>query len=163
MNLPACTFLAALLVSSSLFAEAPAEKIDMEKAKALHQRQQAGETLSADERAYLQRAIEQYKQSSGNAGDGTVEGIDVAKAKDLYQREQAGETLKPEDKAYLDKAKALHQRGAAQPAGKPGESTGDGIDMQKAKALYEKEQRRETLSAADKAYLERAKESRKGK
>jgi uncharacterized coiled-coil DUF342 family protein len=158
MNYSTCTILAAFFVSSSLFAEPAAEKIDMEKAKAIHQRQQAGETLSAEDRAYLQRAIEQYKQASGNAGGGTVEGIDVARAKDLYEREQKGETLKPEDKAYLDKAKELHQRGGAAAAGK----TADGIDMQKAKELYEKEQRGETLNAADKEYLERAKASRKG-
>src|SRR4051794_19780207 len=143
MNYSTCTIIAALLVSSSLFAEPPAGNVDIEKAKALFERQKAGETLSADDRAYLQRAIEQHKQASGNAGSGTIEGIDVARAKDLYEREQRGETLKPEDKAYLDKAKELHKRGSSEAAGK----TADGIDMQKAKALYEKEQRGGTLNA----------------
>ena len=70
MNSSTCTLLAALFVSSSLLAEPPAEKIDMEKAKAIYERQKAGETLSADDRAYLQRAIEQHKQASGKGPRG---------------------------------------------------------------------------------------------
>lgn len=162
MNYSTCSILAALVVSSSIYAETPAGDIDLEKAKALHERQKAGETLTADERAYLQRAIEQHNKASGTAGSGTIEGIDIQKAKDLYDREQKGESLKPEDKAYLEKAKELRNRGASA-AGKPAGGTADGIDWPKAKELYEKEQRGETLNAADKAYLERAKELRKGK
>ena len=85
--------------------------------------------------------------------------IDWDRAKALHQREVSGERLSPEDQAYLDRAKALIQSGQG-PGQRPGAPQADGIDTRKARELYQKSQRGETLTADEQAYLDKAKAAR---
>jgi len=89
--------------------------------------------------------------------------IDWDRAKALHQREVSGDKLSPEDQAYLDRAKALIQSGQG-PGRKAGAQTrpGDpaGIDMQRARELFQKVQRGETLTPDEQAYLEKARAAR---
>jgi hypothetical protein len=81
--------------------------IDFERARALYQRQQRGDTLTADEQAYLDRAkAERQKQAARAMGD-----IDISRARAIHEKEQRGETLTADEQAYLEKAKAAMQRG----------------------------------------------------
>src|SRR5437763_753806 len=64
--------------------------------------------------------------------------IDINRVREIYERQQKGEKLSPEDQAYLDKARAGRKR-TEQPAAKPGTAAGDGIDWEKAKALFQRE------------------------
>jgi hypothetical protein len=82
--------------------------------------------------------------------------IDWDRARTLHQREQNGDKLSAEDQAYLDHAKELIQKGEG-PGGRTGGEKADGIDMQKARELYQKSQRGETLTANEQAYLDKAK------
>lgn len=59
-------FLAFLLAAPSRAADAPASgPIDWDRARALHQREARGETLSADEQAYLDRAKAEVAKGNG--------------------------------------------------------------------------------------------------
>src|SRR5205085_1688558 len=131
-------------------------------AKALYQREQNGEKLSADDQAYLDKA----KAARGGGGGGNAPqakpnpdaaGIDWERAKTLYQREQNGEKLAADDQAYLDKAKAARGGGGGANASqaKPNPDAA-GIDWERAKTLYQREQNGEKLSAEDQAYLDKA-------
>lgn len=91
--------------------------IDWDKARALYQRSQRGDTLSADEQAYLDRAKAQ--RAKGN-GPGPA-GIDMARARDLYQRSQRGEKLSADDEAYLQHAKEVISRANGE---QPGQARG---------------------------------------
>lgn len=97
------------------------EPIDVERAKKLFQKRQAGEKLTADEEAYLRKAIE---QRGGGGGGGSIEerlkaaGLDPERAKKLRQKHLSGEKLSEEDLAFLKKAhEALGQK--LPPAGDP--------------------------------------------
>src|SRR5205085_2789228 len=133
-------------------------------AKALYQREQNGEKLSADDQAYLDKA----KAARGGGGGANAPqakpnpdaaGIDWERAKTLYQREQNGEKLSAEDQAYLDKAKAARGQGGDRQQGSPPPRGGANIDWDRARKLHEQEQRGEKLSADDQAYLDKAKEA----
>jgi hypothetical protein len=80
--------------------------IDWDKARALYQRSQRGETLTPDEQTYLDRAKAERARGNGPGPSG----IDMARARDLYQRSQRGEKLSPEDEAYLQHAKEVIPR-----------------------------------------------------
>jgi hypothetical protein len=137
--------------------------IDWERARALHQRDQNGDKLSAADQAYLDHAKELIQKGEGpgrRAGGEKVDGIDMQKARELYQKSQRGETLTADEQAYLDKVKAAQNRGAPQtrPAGAGGQDGKvDGIDMRKARELFRKSQAGETLTADEQAYLDKAK------
>lgn len=103
-------------------ADAPSgDAIDWDRAKALYQREQKGETLTADEQAYLERA--KAERRKGNAATQPAGSVDMAKAKALYEKSQRGETLTAEEQAYLQRAKEQMQRGQ-QGAGPQGQGKG---------------------------------------
>lgn len=82
--------------------------IDWEKAQALHRRDNAGEELTEDEKAYLAKARAAFaRRNIGRSAppSGSSDGIDWRKAQDLFRREQSGEKLGLEDQKYLDHAK----------------------------------------------------------
>lgn len=96
-------------------------------------------------------------------GQTTDAPIDWDKAKQLHQRDGAGETLTPEEKAYLDKAHAAIAAGQGPGTkGRPGAPASDGIDWQKAQALFQRSQKGEKLSEDEQAYLDKAKAARSG-
>lgn len=98
--------------------------IDWSRARQLYQREQRGEALSPEDKAYLEKAkaarAAGQRPGAGPAAPGAAgAGIDWAKARDLLQRERRGEKLTPEDKAYLEKAKAEVAAGRGPGAGGP--------------------------------------------
>ncbi len=98
------------------------QPIDFSKARQYLERRQRGESLSADEEAYLKRAIaeRQRRQALGKGAPGTnAAGIDMEKARAIFQRRQSGETLSAEDEAYLRRAMAARGGGANLPAPAP--------------------------------------------
>jgi hypothetical protein len=112
MNPVSFAILAALLAGAPLFGEEPTAAIDLQKARQLFQRQQSGETLTPDERAYLERAramrIAQAERPPARGG--AISGdIDWDKARRLFQREQRGDKLSAEEQTYLDRAKELRK------------------------------------------------------
>ncbi len=108
-------FVLACVCSAALAAD-PAGGIDFNRARGILQRKQNGEILSADDQAYLQKAMEAHRRMQAQAGGND---IDWQRAGELHRRVQSGETLSPEDQAYYDKAKAIHDRG-----GGPGSAGG---------------------------------------
>jgi hypothetical protein len=109
-----CVVLGCLLAAGmARSADTPAgDAIDWERAKSLYQREQKGETLSADEKAYLERAKAE-RQKGNTATQAAGGGIDMAKAKALYEKSQRGETLTAEEQAYFQRAKEQMQKGQA--------------------------------------------------
>jgi hypothetical protein len=113
----------ALLASVSLHAQNAAGEIDFEKARQLFERQKSGQTLTEEERAYIQRAMalrngkRPEQPSPGNAAAPGGE-IDWEKARGLHQREQKGEKLTPDEQAYLNRAKEIRNgKGGGRPGG----------------------------------------------
>ena len=99
-----------VLVCAGGFALAadPAGEIDFNRAREIFQRKQNGGTLSADDQAYLQKAMEaRRRQPPTQAGGGD---IDWQRAGELHRRVRNGDKLSPEDQAYYDKAKSIHDR-----------------------------------------------------
>ncbi len=117
----------ALLGSVPLNAQNAAGDIDFEKARQLFEQQKSGQTLTADERAYVARAMASKggKREESSAGKPAAPGddIDWEKAKGLHQREQKGEKLSPEDQTYLNRAKEM--RGGGNKNGAPGKAAGN--------------------------------------
>ena len=101
------------------------DAIDFNRAREIFQRKQNGETITAEDQAYLQKAMEARRrqtQAQPQAGGGE---IDWQRAGELHRRVQNGEKLSPEDQAYYDKAKAIHDREAGPGSGgKQGGQTG---------------------------------------
>lgn len=96
-----------LLGALSLFAQTAAESIDWNKAKQLYQREQRGDPLNAEDRAYLDKAKE-ARRGGGNrpAGSGG--------------QRKAPETLKPlcdmtADDRYEDEDGGLYGKGGNEP------------------------------------------------
>lgn len=92
--------------------------IDWEKAQKLHQRDNAGEKLTEEEKGYLAKAREAFAKRNGsqppasNPSPGaSADGIDWQKAQELFRREQSGEKLSEADQKYLDHAKEVRSRG----------------------------------------------------
>ena len=111
-------------VCSIALAADQAGDIDFNRAREIFQRKQNGETISADDLAYLQKAMEARHRQKQQAQPGGGE-IDWQRATELHQRAQRGETLSPEDQTYYDKAKAIRQQRMGQGKGGPqGAATG---------------------------------------
>ncbi|MBX7209484.1 MAG: hypothetical protein K1X78_14305 [Verrucomicrobiaceae bacterium] len=106
-------------------AESSAQPVDFDKARQIFERMNKGETVSADEKAYVERAkAEHARRGAGKPGDGgAASGIDWEKAKVLHQREQRGEKLADEEQRYLDRAKAARGQ---RPGGGSGGRAGGG-------------------------------------
>ncbi|MBI5397555.1 MAG: hypothetical protein HZA91_19840 [Verrucomicrobia bacterium] len=97
------------LACAVAFAAEQGGDIDFNRAREIFQRKQNGETISADDQAYLQKAMQahQRQQQVPNAGGGD---IDWQRAGELHRRAQSGEKLSAEDQAYYEKAKAARQQ-----------------------------------------------------
>jgi hypothetical protein len=89
--------------------------------------------------------------------------IDFEKARKIFERHQRGEPVTAEEEAYAKRAMAerKRQQGGDNPAATPAAGTGD-IDMEKARAIFQRRQNGEKLSAEDEAYLQRAMAARRG-
>jgi hypothetical protein len=88
--------------------------------------------------------------------------VDFDKARQLFEKRQSGGTLTEEETAYIERAKAARQAQMQKNGGGQPSSQGqDGIDWQRAQALYRREQNGEKLSEEDQKYLDHAKEIRK--
>lgn len=110
----------ALLGSVSIFAQNAAGDLDFEKARQLFERQKSGQTLTADERAYIERAMalkngKGAAQPSANTSPATAGDIDMEKARSLHQREQKGEKLTADEQTYLNRAKEMRGGKGAKP------------------------------------------------
>jgi hypothetical protein len=114
-------FISTLVICASLLAphlRAAEQPIDFETARRYFERRQRGETLTAEEDAYIKRAMaeRQRQQTNGNAvPSASVSGagdIDMDRARAIYQRRQNGEKLSLEDEAYLQRAIAVRRGGA---------------------------------------------------
>ena len=94
--------------------------------------------------------------------------FDWQKARELFQKSQNGAQLTAEEQKIVDEAKRRHEAGetpggSPQSATTPGASaTGEKIDMEKARALFQREKNGEKLSPEDQKYLDEAKRLRAG-
>ena len=128
--------------------------IDWQRARAIHQREQNGDKLSADDQAYLDRAKAAIARGEGPGRQAGVSQEDMRRARELNQKVQAGETLSADERTFLDGIRARMQRGGG--GGGAGALAAAGIDPQKARALFEKSQNGETLTTDERAYLDKA-------
>lgn len=90
------------------------------------------------------------------AADPAAGGIDFRKAGKIPEKRQSGQVLTADEQATLERAKAAMAARNA-PGGTGGAAPGGDIDWDKARRLFQREQRGESLDAGDRAYLERAK------
>ena len=166
-----CAAALGLVMSAGAFAaDTPSDNgpIDWSRAREIHQREQKGEKLSAEDQAYLDRAKGAIQRGEGPARGtaGQLSDADRKRARELFQKRQNGETLSSEDQAFLQRVRSMMQaRGGPQtrPAGE--QRIGD-IDAQKARELYQKSQQGGTLTPEEQAYLDKAKaamQSRQGR
>jgi hypothetical protein len=87
--------------------------------------------------------------------------IDIQKARQLFERQKSGQTLTSEEQAYIERAKALgkpNRNPETGPAGSP--APGGEIDWNKARQLFQREQKGGNLTAEEQTYLNRAKAQR---
>ncbi len=150
--------LPALLCLLSLAAPLLGEemKIDWDKAKALHERVERGDTLSPEDQTYYAEAKKQFEAGHGPGGQDSrdnKDGIDMARARDIYKRVEKGETVSDEDKKYLEEAKKRRQSRGGNP-------NSDGFNWERAKSIYAKVQAGEKVSDEDMKFLEEAKRRR---
>ena len=151
MKLTLATLLCLLTLSP--FSRGEDIKIDWEKAKALHERVERGESLSDEEKHYYEEAKRQF-QSRGDAQP-KMEGVDVQRAKAIYERVQAGEKVSEEDAKYLEEVKKKVQGDGG---GRP--NNNDGFDWEKAKGIYQRVQAGEKVSEEEMKFLDEAKRRR---
>jgi outer membrane protein assembly factor BamB len=105
-----CTLLApSFLIAADL-------QIDWQRAQQLFQREQRGETLTPEERGYLDEAKRQRASRPVTAPGGG--NFDWVKARALHERAERGEKLTPDEQKHYDEAKRLMAAGAA-PANPP--------------------------------------------
>lgn len=108
-----------LLICRVAFAADNAADIDFNRAREIFQRKQNGETISAEDQAYLQKAMQAHQRQQ--RGQDSGDGIDWQRAGELHRRAQSGEKLTPEEQAYYEKAKAARQQRMGKGKGKGGE------------------------------------------
>ncbi len=100
-----------LLGFISLRGQSKNEALDFQKARQLMERRQRGETLTADEQSYLERARAERGPQRLTPAPATARDIDWEKARQLLQRRQRGDKLATEDEAYLNRAIAIRGGG----------------------------------------------------
>src|SRR5438132_4706666 len=148
--------LIAAATASMLVAAIAADDIDWNRARELYEKSQRGESLTADEQSYLERAkqAKMKEQAAGQPGPQNTGGIDMQRAKELFEKSQRGEQLTPDEQSYLDRAKQMRDQRM--------KAAGDaqGIDWEKARAFFQKSQSGETLTPDEQAYLDKAKAAR---
>ena len=94
------------------------------------------------------------------AADQKQDQIDWAYAQKLYQKSQGGQTLTAEEQAYLDRAKQERQKAAMSRPAAPTQPGQSDIDWNYAKQLMDKINSGKTLTAEERAYLEKAQQER---
>ena len=101
--------------------------VDFQKAHEYFERRKSGEKLTADEEAYVRRAIaeQQRQRAVGNSAPPTKPGtpagetIDWQRAEQLHRKAKGGEKLTDEEKAYYERAKASRGLGGDAPRPAP--------------------------------------------
>jgi hypothetical protein len=134
----------------------PLSPEEMQKARELFQKMQNGEKLTDDGQKLVDR-LRGMRQRAGG-GQGTGQGLspeDMKKARELFQKMQGGEKLTDDEQKLLDRVRSMRQRAGATTRPADGQGFGD-IDPQKARALYQKSQAGEKLTADEQAYLDKA-------
>lgn len=96
----------------SLHGQSTNEPVDFQKARQLYERRQQGQTLTAEEQNYLERAMAE-RQRQNAAGAAPAGDIDWDKARALLQRNQRGEQLTADKRAYLNRAIAARNNSSA--------------------------------------------------
>ena len=133
-------FLALTLTPFVSALRATDQPIDMERAKDLFQRSQAGGKLTEEEQKYLDEAKRQRETQQGGGGQ------EREKMRALREKIERGEKLTDDEQKTADE---IRRRMAAEQSG--GDFTWD-----KARAAHEKEQRGETLNDDEKKLLSEA-------
>lgn len=83
--------------------------------------------------------------------------IDFARAKELFTKQQSGGTLTSEERQYLEEAKRQHEARASSRPGPAAQAPSAGsFDWSRARQIYEKRQRGESLTAEEQALLDEA-------
>jgi len=93
--------------------------------------------------------------------------FDWQRAREIFQKSQNGAQLSPDEQKILDEARRRHAAGESpdgspqQPPANPATADAAGqVDWEKARGLYEREQKGEKLSPEDQKYLDNAKRLR---
>jgi len=141
-----------VLIALSSLASSEDIKIDLERAKELHQKQKGGSTLTAEEQKYLDAARHQYEAKNKSA---SFNGLDIPRLKALHAQVQKGKPLSSDDQKYYDEAKNRADSGK-----KLGVNLNtkldDGFDWKRAKEIYHKNEKGEPLSPEEKKILDEA-------
>ena len=107
-------------------------KIDWDRARALHERAERGDSLSPEDQLYYEEAKKQF-QARKEAD--SKDGFDWERAKAIYQRSQRGDNVSEEDLKFLEEAKRRRgQSGGGDNRGKPAQPR-DLVPAEAAKGL----------------------------
>lgn len=154
MRTPLLTF---VLLSTLAAAEPIA--IDWERAKALHQRVSAGETLSAEDQKYYDEAKRQHEAGRSPAGAPSASNEadpEMRRAKEIYRRKQAGETVSAEDEKFL--GEMMRKRGA----GGGGNAGPSSEEMSKARDIHQRKEAGQKVTPEEEKFLEEMMRKRGG-
>jgi hypothetical protein len=159
--LTASVALAWCVVAAAHAADEPQTPIDWQKAQQLFDRSKAGESLTPEERAYLDRARQarargEGKQAPGKSGGsaqgGAAQGqIDFQRTQQLMQKSRRGEQLTAEEQTYLERAKKAR---AAQSQTNPGGANTAAYNDPRSQELLAKRKEGKKLSEEERLYLE---------
>ena len=145
-SLPFLAGILALTLHLAAPSRAADQPIDIERAKELFRRSQAGEKLSDDEQKYLDAAKRMRDaQPGGDAG-----APDREKVRTIKEKMDRGEKLTEDEQKTVDEMRKRMAGG-----GQPG-----GPDMERVRAIFEKKQRGDTLTADEEKLLEEAQKRR---
>ena len=144
--LPFLAGILALTLNLSGPLRAADQPIDVERAKELFRRSQAGETLSTDEQKYLEEAKRQREARDGGAPDPAMRERMMA----IREKIERGKKLFEDEQKMVDE---MRRRIAAQQGAQQG---GGEFTWDKARAAHEKEQRGDTLNDDEKKLLAEA-------
>jgi len=77
---------------------APVSDSDLQRAKAIHERKQSGQSVTEEEEKFL---AEIMRRRGGGGGSSAGDNAEVRRAKEIQRRQQAGEKVSEEDAKYL--------------------------------------------------------------
>lgn len=141
-------FLAALLLFAAAPAPAEDKPFDFDRAKELYQKSQRGESLTADEQAFIEEAKRRFQERTGFSPE------QMEKLRAIHGKAQRGESLTADEQKLMEDAKARTAQGGSRSGATPGKDT---FDWNRAKALHEKAQRGEALSEEEQKFYDEAK------
>lgn len=143
---------------------------EKQRAMSIMERERSGQTISPEDKAFLEDAKRRYAGGGGGQArpqqpdaSSTPRGpsIDWNRARELGERVAKGEKLSAEDQRFYDEAQRIRNGGRpaeSAPAAAP--ANGSAIDWERARALFQREQRGEKLAPDDLKYLDEAKRLR---